>query len=274
MYKPNLISISTNKTEQKIITNVMLKNKNESQITLMEEASKSIEIRNNKNTYFKKKNKNKYNHRDNRNEKENISCNSYMNNSIHNETGNFIKITDRTPEEIKILSKTKNLNGKKLNNKTLILLSQRDPFNEKNKLLKMNKFRKICLKNNEEINNLKNNFMNKNSHIRTIKKISNVNNNKENLIKKTVLCNNIPKKIVSYNSTKMNNNRYHFKYNSMKLNDIYKNNARNKNNLQKVYLIKNKNNELGIASNLTLTQKHITSIKDFESSGHIINKKK
>ena len=278
MYKPNLISISTktNKTEQRIITNPILKNshtnKNESQIKLMEETSNSIEIRNNKNTYLTKKNKYKYNHRDNRNEKDNISSCSYINKSIHNEVKNFIKSTVRTPEEIKILSKTKNLDDKKLNNETLILLSQRDAFNEKNKLLKMNKFRKICLKNNEEITNLKNNFINKNSYIRTIKRISNTNNNKENLIKKSFISNNTHKNIISYNSTKMNNNKYHFKFNSMKLNDIYKNNARNRHNLQKVYLIKNTNHELGVANNLTLNKKHVISVKDLESSG-IINKK-
>ena len=172
---------------------------------------------------------------------------------------------------MRVLSKTKNCINKKPNNETLIIFTERDAFNEKNKLLKMNKFRKICLKNNEEINNLKNNLITKNSYIKTIKKISNVNNTKDNLIKKTVIYNNIPKNIASYNSKKVNYSKYHFKFNSMKLNDIYKNNARNKNNLQKVYLIKNKNNEF--ANNLTLTQKHIISVKDIEAPGGIIKKK-
>ena len=283
MYKPNLISISTNtnKTEQRIIPEIKSKisnvntNKNETQSKLMEEASKSIEFKNNNYTFLI--DKNKHIKLDNKIEKENITNLSNINNTSNIETGSLLmRIRDKTPEHAKIKSKAKNvikIGNKNSSNEIIIQSSERHPYNnEKTKLLKMNKFRNICLKNNEEINNIKNNYNNKKSHITTIKKIINLNNNRENLIKKNI---NLQRNIISF-STRMssNINRNHLKYNSMKLNDIYKNNIRRKNNLQKVYLIKNKNNdESGNISNPALTQKHIICIKDLETNKNRENKK-
>ena len=313
----DLSSISNiNKTSEKNISfnkhkNSKINNKvGEKPIKLLEKVSKSIEIKKNKDTFFNpEKNKFLHTHKNiNKKEKQNnINSIGSVNNSINNETfPNYKKIADTTPNQNKSKSISKNIarktETKRAKNEILIICSERNIDYEKNKILRMNKFKNICLKNNEEINDLKNNFAKK-TNIKTLKRIPFLNNNnKLTIFQKNKTYNNFSNKIkhiISY-SSKMNNNNYyqnllininknHINFRSMKLTDLYKNNLNNKNKLKKVYLIErktninnNKNNELkeksirskGTISNQVLPPKNIISIKNNDKNKDIETKKK
>ena len=297
--KPDLNSISNiNKTEKNISNNKnkipKINNKKLGKTNkVKEKASKSIEIKNNRDLFFKpEKNQNFINI--NKNDKQNnVNSMKSDNNSINNETfPNSMKKTDRTPSQNKSVSKppnaAKKTETKKDKNEKLIIGSERNIDYEKNKILRMNKFKNICLKNNEEINDLKNNIVKK-RHIKAIKRIPCLNNYKDKLLifQKNKTQNNFANNthhIISY-STKMNNNynqhllsnnnKNHLKFRSMKLTDLYKNNINNKNKLKNVYLIErksknsnNKNNELKeniknevITNNQNSIPRNIVSIK-------------
>ena len=302
IYKSDLNSfITTNKSIHKNIvkqkTSYSHRKKYDIPNKIIEKASKSIEINNYKNKLLKPDNNKINNIENNRNEiLNNISKISTTNNISKNENvNNYIKMADRikSKSKSKIKEKSKNKENKeeiKTNNETLIIISKHD---SKNKILKMNKFRNICLNNNTGTIDVKENGFNiKKKHIRNIKIITNLNNKRDNLFKiqKNKTHNNLSnrmKHIISNSSQFQNNSSLlmkkikHNKFNSMKLTDIYKNHIKNKNKLQKVYLIdiskKNRNNSneskkkdiiknKGIINNPAVFQRQIISIQNYESS--------
>ena len=302
-YKPELNSIShINKTTEKKIANIKIQNlninnKKDEPNKLLEITSNSIEMKNNKEGFFKL-DKNKFNNMDNNknintnNKQNNASCISNINNISNIESNsNYIKIANKTPNQSKNKSKVKNISKNKKSahskNEILIICSEHNIDKEKNKIANMNKFRNICcIKNNEEKEDL-NNIPTKKAHIKKIQRIPHFNNNKDkniNIQKNRThnkLTNNI-NHIISY-STRINNKRIntnvnHLKFNSMKINDIYKNNIKDKNKLKKVYLVDkskknmtNNNDEeiplknKGTSSNYALNKKHIISIKNYDN---------
>ena len=224
----------------------------------------------------------------------NISKKNSTNNYSKNENANnYIKIADRNKSKIKIKEKSKNKENKeemKTNNETLTIISKHD---SKDKILKMNKFRNICLNNNTGTIDVKENGCStKNKHIRNIKIITNLNNKRDNIFKiqKNKTHNNLSnrKKHIISNSSQFHNNSSllmekikHYKLNSMKLTDIYKNHIKNKNKLKKVYLIdiskkkRNNSNESkkkdiiknkGIINNPAVFQRQIISIQNYETN--------
>ena len=299
IYEPDLISISKiNKSIEKDtnFNNIKPKylhinsnsKKNYNQNKLGEKISKSIEIKNNN-----KEALNKNNRMDNM-KNNNLNCLTNINNISNNELSqNYMKITERkTPIISKSKSKGKNISIRNKNEKIkndIMISSERVLESEKNKLIKMNKLRNICVKSNEEINNMKK-INNKKTNIKAIKRIPNINNHRINFQKNRThnnFTNNI-KPIISF-STKITNkninikfNENHLKNNSMKLNDIYKNNIKKKNKVKNVYLIdrekinntnnisnnKTKENHTiknkGMIPNQALNQKHIISIKNID----------
>ena len=162
---------------------------------------------------------------------------------------------------------------------------------EKNKLIKMNKLRNICVKNSGEINNMKKSI-NKNANMKTIKRIPNINNYRINIQKNRThnnFINNINHIIsfstkITHKNININFNENLLKKNSIQLNDIYKNNIKKKNKVKNEYLInKAKNNDIdddsnnkeaekenhtiknkGMIPNQSLNQKHIISIKNID----------
>ena len=300
-YKPELISIShINKTTEKKIANIKIKslninNKKDEQRKLLEKTFKSIEVKNNKEGFFKP-DKNKFSNMENdkNTKKNNLSCISNINSISNNEiTSNFIKIADKTPNQSKNKSKINNISKKKKNSNTkneiLIICSEDNIDKEKNKIKKMNKYRNICcIKSNEEIDNL-NNINKKKAHIKKIQRIPYFNKDTDKYINiqknrtHSTFTNNVNHIIIDnkriYNNNKrINANMNHLKYKSMKINDIYKNNIRNENKLKKVYLIEKSKNNLsiknekekslkskGISTNHILNQKHIVSIKNYDN---------
>ena len=238
-YKMNnldFIQISnTYKTYQKNISNIKPKNfimnnkKAQIENKIIEKASKSIEIKIDKDSFFKPI-KNKFIHIENNKKKnQNICSISNINNSSNNE-GNYIKIIDITPNQSKSKSKKKNIK-----NENQKYVSKKIPHGKKN-LLKINKFKKICYKNNEE--------MKKNIHTKTVTKVNNYNDNvikyKRNKIPNNL--SNIINHKISYSSRIQNNNLHlfngakqkHKKNISSKIKESNKNNAKTK--LIKVYL--------------------------------------
>ena len=321
VYKPDLVSISSNinKTIRKNITKIKKKTlntnhykENESLNKLIEKTSKSIEIKNNKNELFKNEKNKLINNNKKKDKQNNISCinnNNIKNNEIIN---NQIKKVIRTPNQSKSKSKTKNVSKKKDNkkqkNEILIISTERNTDYEKNGLIKNNKFKNIHIKNNEEINDLKN-IKSRMTHIRAIKRIPNINNHKDkilNIHKNKTHINFIKdiNNIVSYN-TKNNNsnnvyllsniNKNHLKFKSMKLTDIYKNHIRNNTKLKTVSIvdkirnnnnsnINNNSNNIELKNNFiknieninhpTLSQQHIAYINNYDDNKTIQNNKK
>lgn len=256
MFKSNFISLSSlgNKIIEKNIT-VRQKqshknlSKNKKERKLREKESKSIDIKDNKNEICKSKfiplennNKEKPKNINNIININNISNSEYAINIINNKV--------KTPEHNKNKSKTK-IPSRKINENQIKkeLYTERDKNYEIKRLTKMNKFRNIILKNNEEINILKNS--NK-SHIKAIKRIPIINNYRDNMVqlKKMNINNYLPnnmKHILSYSSRAPNKNLYiygrlntniHNKFKSMRLSNLYRNNFKNK-NIYKIYLINN-----------------------------------
>ena len=314
MYNPDLVISSINKSNQKNISKKDKKPfssyiKDEISNKLIEQTSNSIEFnKDNKDSFFRPQ-KSKFNHFDNfhfKNEKfKNISSVSSINNLSNNETlSNYLKITDRTINinNGKSNSKSKgkenkdNKENKKSKNEKLVSC-ENEKDHEKNKMLKMNKFRKICLKSKDEINNIKNNICKK-YHIRTIKKISNIKNDilkiKKNktednlgIVKRHIVCHSTG--IYNENSNLLYRMDNHLKFNSMKLTNIYKNNIKNRNKVKKVFLIdkkkenrtiykernqdNNKSKKEEILINPSLLQRHIISIKNYDKYKKIKNKK-
>ena len=298
IFMSNLISISTiNKTTEKTEKNInsnkpkyshINNKKNKTQKKLTEKISKYIEIKNNKKEILNK---------DNKIEKiqiNNTNCLTNINNIDNNEMGqNYVKIIDSKTNRSKSKSQRKNIS---LKNKNETMKNGKKILNiddEKNKIIKMNKLRNICIKNNEEINNMKKINNNIKAYIKTIKRIPNIKNYRINFHKNRTYNNliNNRKGITSYNTRTHNKNinsnfnEIHLKYNSMK---IYN----NKNELKKVYIInksninkninnmnnnketekeKNtfKNKEINI--NQVFNQKHIVSIKSIEKNKEKIN---
>ena len=302
LYKPDINSYIVNKNLQKNIVKPKTSHshlkKKEIPNKIIEKASKSIEIKNDKNELFNPEN-NKVIHIDKninniKGEKQNnikpVSNYNISNNESHT---NYIKINDTSHNQSNSKSKDEYIYKNKENLKANIEISlniEHDLYQAKNKILKMNKFRNICLNNNNnETIDLKNNDFNNNkkSHIRTIRIITKLNNKRDNLFKiqknKTVNMSNKINHIISHSTKIYNNNSYligenidHHKLNSMRLADIYKNNIKNKNKLKKVYLIdknkkyrknsneskrNNKSKTKGILNNPAVFQKQNTSNK-------------
>ena len=313
LYKPDINSHNINKNLQKNITKPKTSHnhikKKEIPNKIIEKASKSIEIKNDKNELFKQENyKDIHIEKNNNNiksEKHNNNIKPVNNYNISNNENhtNYIKITDRSQNQSNSKSKDEYIYKNKENkenikaNIEISLNIEHDLYQAKNKLLKMNKFRNICLNNNnnDETIDLKNNDFNNNkkSHIRTIKIITKLNNQRDNLFKiqKNKTLNNMSNKInhiISHSSKIHNNNSYligknidHNKLNSMRLTDIYKNNIKNKNKLKKVYLIdknkknrkysneskrNNKSKNKGILHNPAVFQKQNVSTKNCDNS--------
>jgi hypothetical protein len=279
MYKPDLIA-TINKTNQKNISRQVKKPiKDEISNKLVEKNTKSIEInKNNRDSFFKVKNE----------KQNNLSGISSIYNLSNNDTlSNYLKNTDKTPNHYKennLSKNSKNIRSQKSKNQILIICSECDHDSEKNKILKMNKYRNLCLKTNEDLKDI--NYYKK-YRIKGAKKISNINNYKENIlrIKKNNTQNNLGNaKHITFHTSRTHNknltifymNKKHIKYNSMRISDLYKNNIKNKKKEKKVYLIdKDKINEeqtkintknkfsLG---NKALFPRNIISINNFDSS--------
>ena len=309
VYKPDFISISTNinKTIKKNITKIKRKKalhvnnykENESLNKIIEKTSKSIEVKNNKNE--KKKYINKKDEKQN-----NISCINNNNLKRSEIISSDIKKAIRTPNQSK--SRTKIISKKKDNtknkNEILIISTERNTDYEKKRITNNNKFKNIYLKNNEEINDMKN-VKNRLTHIRAIKRIPNINNNKDKLLnihKNKTHINFIKdiNNIVSYNTKNLTNNAYllsninknHLKFKSMKLTDIYKNHIKNNNKLRTISIldkiktnnsnINNINYDLKNAfiknidnkNHSALSQQHIIYIKNYDDNKIIKNNKK
>ena len=245
MYKPDLIA-TINKTNQKNVSRQVKKpTKDEISNILIEKTTKSIEInKNNRDSFFKAKNE----------KQNNISGLSSIYNLSNNDTlTNYLKNTDRTPNlyiESNLSKNSKKMRSQKSKNQMLIICSECDLLYEKNKILKMNKYRKLCLKTNED---LKDTNYYKRYHIKRVKKISNINNYKENIlrIKKNKTQNNLGNiKHMTFHTSRTHNknlnifylNKKHTKYNSMRISDLYRNNVKNKKKEKKVYLVDNDKN--------------------------------
>ena len=240
MYKPDLIA-TINKTNQKNISRQVKKPiKDEISNKLRDKTTKSIEInKNNKDSFFRIKNE----------KQNNISGISSIYNLSNNDTlTNYLKNTDRTPSHYKESNLSKNSkNGRSQNSKNqiLIICSEADFDYGKNKILKMNKYRNLCLKTNEDLKDI--NYY-KIYRIKGVKKISNINNYKENIlrIKKNKTQNNLGcVKHMTFHTSRTHNknltifymNKKHIKNNSMRISDLYRNNIKNKKKEKKVYLI-------------------------------------
>jgi hypothetical protein len=279
MYKPDLIA-TINKTNQKNISRQVKKPiKDEISNKLVEKNTKSIEInKNNRDSFFKVKIE----------KQNNLSGISSIYNLSNNDTlSNYLKNTDKTPNHYKennLSKNSKNIRSQKSKNQILIICSECDLDSEKNKILKMNKYRNLCLKTNEDLKDI--NYYKK-YRLKGAKKISNINNYKENIlrIKKNNTQNNLGNaKHITFHTSRTHNknltifymNKKHIKYNSMRISDLYKNNIKNKKKEKKVYLIdKDKINEeqtkintknkfsLG---NKALFPRNIISINNFDSS--------
>ena len=133
-----------------------------------------------------------------------------------------------------------------------MICSESDKNYAQNKIKKMNKFRKICLKKkNDNKNDIKNsqNSMKKNK-IKIVKKFSNINKNKQRPynLRKIKTENNlglmqcIP--LYSIRTHQKDINTFHsYSKNKIKLNgkltDTYRNTIKKRNKLKKVYLINN-----------------------------------
>ena len=133
-----------------------------------------------------------------------------------------------------------------------MICSESDKNYAQNKIKKMNKFRKICLKKkNDNKNDIKNsqNSMKKNK-IKIVKKFSNINKNKQRPynLRKIKTENNlglmqcIP--LYSIRTHQKAINTFHsYSKNKIKLNgkltDTYRNTIKKRNKLKKVYLINN-----------------------------------
>jgi hypothetical protein len=279
MYKPDLIA-TINKTNQKSISRQVKKTtKDEVSNKLIEKNTKSIEInKNNRDSFFKIKNE----------KQNNISGISSIYNLSNNDTlTNYLKNSDRTPKhykEINLSKNSKNVGSQKSKNQILIICSDCDFDYEKNKILKMNKYRNLCLKTNEDLKDI--NYY-KRYRIKGVKKISNINNYKENIlrIKKNKTQNNLGNvKHMTFHTSRTHNknltifymNKKHTKYNSMKISDLYRNNIKNKNKEKKVYLIdkdktseeqsKNKTKNKYSLGNKALLPRNIISINNSDNN--------
>ena len=303
MNEPDLISISKinkstekdaniNSIKQKYLHISSHNKKNYNQNKLVEKVSKSIEIKNNNNEALNKNNKIDYK------KNNNLSCLTNINNISNTELSqNYMKITERISPNVsksKSKSKGKNISIRNKNEKMkndIMISCERVLESEKNKLIKMNKLRNICVKNSGEINNMKKSI-NKNANMKTIKRIPNINNYRINIQKNRThnnFINNINHIIsfstkITHKNININFNENLVKKNSIQLNDIYKNNIKKKNKVKNVYLInKAKNNDIddvsnnkeaekenhtiknkGMIPNQSLNQKHIISIKNID----------
>ena len=270
---------------------------------ISENASKSIEVKpdsefykpgkkyvsfieNSKNNNIKKERQSNIN----RNNNDNYIYHLKNNEKSQNHSNSRSKSKDRNIN--------KNKENKKSNNE-ILLSTEQEIYNAKNKLLKMNKFRNICINTNERTIDSKSNIINNNrkNHIRTIKRITKLNSQRENLFKiqKNNTINNMSNKIkhIISHSSKINNNNNSYllidynKYSNMRLTDIYKNNLKNKNKLKKVYLIeqvnkkRNNSNEVErnnktknkrILNNPAIFQKQAISFQNNDNSKLKINK--
>ena len=139
----------------------------------------------------------------------------------------------------------------------LMIGSESDNNYDQNKIKKMNKFRKICLKkkndNKNDIKNSQNSI--KKCQIKTVKRLFNINKNKKRpySIRKNKTENNlgliqyIP--LYSIRTHQKNVNTLHsysknkIKFNNSKLTDLYRKTIKNRNKLKKVYLINNNNSK-------------------------------
>jgi hypothetical protein len=279
MYKPDLIS-TINKVNQKNISRQVKKPlKDEISNKLIEKNTKSIEInKNNRDSFFKAKNE----------KQNNISGISSIYNLSNNDTlTNYLKNTDRTPSHYKesnLSKNSKNVRSQKYKNQILIICSDADFDYGKNKILKMNKYRNLCLKTNEDLKDI--NYY-KRFRIKGVKKISNINNYKENIlrIKKNKTQNNLGNvKHMTFHTSRTHNknlpifymNKKHIKYNSMRISDLYRNNIKNKNKEKKVYLIdkdktseeqsKNKTKNKYSLGNKALLPRNIISINNSDNN--------
>ena len=281
MYKPDLIS-TINKVNQKNISRQVKKPlKDEISNKLIEKNTKSIEInKNNRDSFFKAKNE----------KQNNISGISSIYNLSNNDTlTNYLKNTDRTPSHYKesnLSKNSKNVRSQKYKNQILIICSDADFDYGKNKILKMNKYRNLCLKTNEDLKDI--NYY-KRFRIKGVKKISNINNYKENIlrIKKNKTQNNLGNaKHMTFHTSRTHNknlpifymNKKHIKYNSMRISDLYRNNIKNKKKEKKVYLVdkdktseeqsKNKTKNKFSVGNKAFLPRNIISINNSDNNNN------
>ena len=193
-----------------------------------------------------------------------INCKGIDNNLTSDRAitlSNYLKISDKMKNQNKIIknksnSKIKSLSlykkdeNKNSRNKILMGSLDNDKDYDQNKIKKMNKFRKICLKKkNDNIKDIKKNYNSmKKYHIKAGKRILNFNKNKQKpfSIRKNKTENNLGliQYIPIYNiqAHQKNLNTFHsynknqIKYNNGKLTDIYRSTIQKSNKMKKVYL--------------------------------------
>ena len=186
----------------------------------------------------------------------------------NNALSNYLKISDKMKNQNKInksnsknKSKNKSLykkeESKNSGKQALMIGSESDNNYDQNKIKKMNKFRKICLKkkndNKNDIKNSQNSI--KKYQVKTVKRLFNINKNKKRpySIRKNKTENNlgliqyIP--LYSIRTHQKNVNTFHsysknkIKFNNSKLTDLYRKTIKKRNKLKKVYLINNNNSK-------------------------------
>ena len=228
----------------------------------------------------------------------NVISKKVLSNNLIDKISYFNKNGNKSNSKSK--SKSRNSENKNSRKKILVIYSERERNNEKNKINKMNKFSNLSLKKNDGIkDNTKNNSMKK-YHIRDIAKISNINeyrersskmrkNKTENnlgvinhlIIKK---CQSFHKHIKSFQSF---HNKNYTNYENKNAVSLCRRNINQRNKMKKVYLnskikdMKNISNEISFTvnknickkNNQSLFQRHIISMKSIEYSNKIAHYK-
>jgi hypothetical protein len=307
MFKPDLFSSIINKTKKKISRRTQKPIK----LELTQKEFKSIEVKKDNRDSFFKYDKSKLSFIENltlKNKKKNAKINGKKskNNSnviskkvLSNNLIDKISYFNKNGNKSNSKSKSRNSENKNSRKKILVIYSERERNNEKNKINKMNKFSNLSLKKNDGIKDTKNNSMKK-YHIRDIAKISNINeyrersskmrkNKTENnlgvinhlIIKK---CQSFHKHIKSFQSF---HNKNYTNYENKNAVSLCRRNINQRNKMKKVYLnskikdMKNISNEISFTvnknickkNNQSLFQRHIISMKSIEYSNKITHYK-
>ena len=309
MFKSDLFSSIINKTKKKISRRTQKPIK----LELTQKEFKSIEVKkDNRDSFFKydksklsfiesltlknKKKNAKINGKKCKNNS-NVISKKVLSNNLIDKISYFNKNGNKSNSKSK--SKSRNSENKNSRKKILVIYSERERNNEKNKINKMNKFSNLSLKKNDGIKDTKNNSMKK-YHIRDIAKISNINeyrersskmrkNKTENnlgvinhlIIKK---CQSFHKHIKSFQSF---HNKNYTNYENKNAVSLCRRNINQRNKMKKVYLnskikdMKNISNEISFTvnknickkNNQSLFQRHIISMKSIEYSNKIAHYK-
>jgi len=310
MFKPDLFCSIINK-KKKLITK---RTQKPIKLELTQKVFKSIEVKkDNRDSFFKpdkskfsfiesltlkkKKKNDKINSKSGKNNS-NLISRKVLSNRLIDKYTYFNKNCNKSSSKSKSKSKSRNSENKNSKKKILVIFSERERYNEKNKINKMNKFNNICLKKNDGIKDTKNNSMKK-YYIRDIAKISNINEYRESSLKmrknKTesnlgYINHLIPQKCQSFHKHlksfySFHNNNFYIEI--KKAAHLGGRNIKQRYKLKKVYLnskrreIKNISNEISFTvnkkicskNNQALCKRHIISMKNIEHLNKIAHYK-